>query len=253
MFQRSPSRSGSILRLFCIPNAGNGPTAFRGWADRLLPEIEAIIVELPGRESRFHEPPYRQMESLVADLANAVLACLTADQPFAFFGNSLGGVAAFETLLEIRRRTGREALHLFVSAAAAPHCDPPLPPIGRLEDHELVQAVDTRYGGIPAPVLEDREFLAAVLPTLRADICLFEDYRRQQPDPLSCPITAFGGVRDATVPREHVDAWRQQTSGSFERYFLDEGHLYLQSARDFLIRQVRHALLAAPTRDGEFL
>ncbi|HEY1809446.1 MAG TPA: alpha/beta fold hydrolase [Acidobacteriaceae bacterium] len=245
MFQRAPSRRDPVIRLFCIPNAGNGPSAFRGWAPLLAPEIEATVVELPGRESRFREKPYERMEPLVADLAAAVIDCQGPDQPFAFFGNSLGSVIAFETLHEIRRRTGREALHLFVSAAGAPHCQPPLPPMGHLCDRELVRAVDERYGGIPAQVLADAEFLAAILPTLRADICLLEAYQRRQPVPLSCPVTAFAGLRDATVPLEHVDAWREQTCGEFERFFLDEGHLYLQSAREFLIGCVRENLLAA--------
>jgi medium-chain acyl-[acyl-carrier-protein] hydrolase len=245
MFQRPPSRHDSVIRLFCVPNAGNGPSAFRGWAQPLLPEIEATIIEMPGRESRFHEPPYQRMEALVADLATAAIASLRDDQPFTFFGNSLGSLIAFETLHEIRRRTGREALHLFVSAAGAPQCESPLPPIGHLCDQELVRAVDERYGGIPAAVLADEEFLAAILPTLRADICLLEAYGRREPQPLACPVTAFAGLRDTTVPLDHVEAWSEQTSGRFERFFLEEGHLYLQSARDFLIRRVRESLLVA--------
>jgi medium-chain acyl-[acyl-carrier-protein] hydrolase len=245
MFQQTPSRRDSVIRLFCVPHAGSGATAFRGWAPRLLPEIEATVVELPGRESRFREAPYQRMEPLVGDLAAAVIECLGADQPFAFFGNSLGSVIAFETLHEIRRRTGREAARLFVSAAGAPHCPPPLPPMGHLSDEELVRAVGERYDGIPAAVLADEEFLAAILPTLRADICLLEAYRRREPEPLSCPVTAFAGLRDTTVPLDQIEAWSEQTRGGFERFFLDEGHLYLQSARAFLIERVRASLPAA--------
>lgn len=251
MFQRPPSRDDSVIRLFCVPHAGTGATAFRGWTERLLPEIETTVVELPGRESRFRETPYQRMGPLVSDLAAAVTDCLSEDQPFAFFGNSLGSLIAFETLHEIRRQSGREALHLFVSASGAPHCQSPLPPIGHLDDHDLVRAVDERYGGIPAPVLADEEFLAAILPTLRADICLLEAYQRDRPQPLSCPVTAFAGLRDTTVPFAHVEAWRDQTIRHFERFFLEEGHLYLQSSRDFLIQRVLNELLAARTMRRE--
>lgn len=251
IFQRPPSRSESVIRLFCVPHAGTGATAFRGWAPLLLPEIEATVVELPGRESRFRETPYPRMEPLVSDLAAAVTGCLAEDQPFAFFGNSVGSLIAFETLQEIRRSTGREAMHLFVSAAGAPQCLPPLPAIGHLSDPELVRAVDERYGGIPAPVLADAEFLAAILPTLRADICLLEAYLRPGLQPLSCPVTAFAGLRDRTVPRDHVEAWREQTTAGFENVALDEGHLYLQTARDFLIGRVRDRLLAVAPMQRE--
>lgn len=251
MFEFSASRNDSILRLFCIPNAGKGRSAFRGWAEEFLPDIETTLVELPGRESRFRETPYREMRPLAGDLSRAVIACLADEQPFAFFGNSLGAAIAFETLHEVRRRTGREAAHLFVSAAGAPRCKPPLPSMAHLSDPELIRTLDERYGGIPAAILADQEFLTAMLPTLRADVGLLEAYRPAGDDPLHCPITAFAGTRDATVPREHVEAWREQTTNAFQCLFLDEGHLYLQSARDILVRHVRQALVAVAIGDGE--
>lgn len=251
MLRRTRYRDNSVVQLFCVPHAGNGPAVFRGWADRLTPEIETIVVELPGRESRFHEVPYQRMEPLVNDLADAVIGCLSKDRPFAFFGNSMGSMIAFETLHEIHRRTGREALHLFVSACGAPHCRSILPPMGHLEDEELIREVDTRYGGIPAPVLADKEFLALALPTLRADICVLEAYRQDEPQPLKCPVTAFGGRFDATIPLEQVEAWREQTSATFQSFVLEEGHLYLDSARDVLLRNLSQALLGSAACERE--
>ncbi|MBS1803320.1 MAG: thioesterase [Acidobacteria bacterium] len=228
-----------------MPHAGSGPSAFRGWRERLLPEIEAISVELPGRESRFHDAPYQSMEALVRDLSRSVLDSLDRGKPFSFFGNSWGSILAFETLHELRRQSGQSAMHLFVSAAGAPQCEPILPPIGHLEDQELIHAVQTRYGGIPAPVLAEKEFLASFLPTLRADIQLLEGYQRREADPLDCPITAFAGGSDATLTRPQVEAWREQTSSTFEVFFLDGGHHYLQDACELLVSHVRQTLLAA--------
>ena len=245
MFQIVPSSQPGVTRLFCVPYAGGGPSAFRGWREELQPEVEVTVVQLPGREARFRERPYREMGPLVEDLADSVIPWLNTGQLFAFFGHSLGGLIAFETLHVIRQRTGREASHLFVSACAAPHCEPILPRVGHLDDQELCRAVNQRYGGIPAAVLADEEFLQATLPTLRADICLLEEYHRRPPRPLSCPISAFGGAGDPTLPENHVEAWREQTLSSFERFVLDEGHLFLVSAREPLMRHVRETLVPA--------
>jgi len=244
MFQIAPNLNRQVTRLFCVPHAGGGPSAFRGWREQLLPDIEATVIQLPGREARFREKPYFNLQLLVADLTQAVLPVLADGQRFAFFGNSLGGLIAFETLREIQRRTGREAMHFFVSATGAAHLPPPLPPMAHLGDRELIQEVSARYGGIPAQVLEDEEFLAAMLPTLRADISMLEAYERRAPRPLSCPITAFGGTRDRTVPITHLEGWREQTTSSFVRILLEEHHLYLQSAREMLTTYVRETLLA---------
>lgn len=121
---------------------------------------------------------------------------------------------AFESLHEIRGRTGYEAVHLFVSATGAPN----LPPMGHLGNRELIREVSERYGGLPPPILEDEEFPAAVVPALRADICMLEAYDRTVPQPLSCPITAFCGKLDRTVPLAHIGGWRDQTTSPFTQF-----------------------------------
>lgn len=245
MLQGSVCSDRRAIRLFCVPHAGGAPSAFRGWRELLAPDIETSIVHLPGREGRFREKPYLSLELVVGYLADAVLSDLLDGQRFAFFGNSLGGLIAFETVHEIQRRVGYEATHLFVSSTGAPHLPPPLPPMSHLGDRELVKEVSDRYGAIPAPVLEDEEFLAAMLPVLRADIHMLEAYGRRTLRPVCCPITAFGGARDQTVPAEHIEAWREQTTSSFTRIFFDEDHLYLQSARNQLTATIRETLLAS--------
>jgi surfactin synthase thioesterase subunit len=242
VLQIAPGFDRQAIQLFCVPHAGAGPSAFRGWRERLLPKIETVVIQLPGRESRFREAPYSNIASVVADLAEAVLPFLETPRRFAFFGNSLGGLIAFETLQEIRRR-GAQAAHLFVSAVGAPHLIPPLPPMGHLADRELIREVSDRYDGIPAPIMQDEEFLAAMLPALRADIRMLEEYERIAPRPLHCPITAFGGLRDRIVPAEHIARWGEQTTGAFTCNFLEEGHLYLQSARRELTSSIRDKLL----------
>lgn len=230
------------IRLFCVPHAGGGLSVFRGWQQQLGPAVGAVIVRLPGREDRFREDPYRDINPLVSDLADAVLDSMNPGERFAFFGNSLGGLIAFETVHEIRRRTGYEAEHLFVSSVGAPHLTPLLPPIGHLDDSGFVREVSWRYGGIPTQVLNDTEFMAAMLPTLRADIGLLESYGRTGPRPLSCPITAFGGKRDRTLTAEHLMGWAEQTTSTFTPILLDEDHLYLQSARQELTTHIQNSL-----------
>jgi medium-chain acyl-[acyl-carrier-protein] hydrolase len=242
MFQLAPTFEGQIARLFCIPHAGGGPSAYRGWREILAPDLDVVIIELPGREARFREAPYRKIDDLVSDLADAVLSKIEDGQPFAFFGNSLGGLVAFEALNRIRAQSGLEAEHLFVSAVGAPHMPIQMRPIAQLPDSDFIREIRARYAGIPAPVLEDADLFEAMLPMLRADIDVVESYRRQPPRPLACPITAFSGIRDKAVEVKDVEAWSEQTISSFTHIRLDEDHLYLQSARGYLTAQIRNTL-----------
>lgn len=243
-FQIAPSTNRDAVRLFCVPHAGVGASAFRGWKKQLEPDIQVVLINLPGRESRFRDRHYHDMEVLAGELSEAVLAHVEDGQRFAFFGNSLGGLIAFETVRRIERRTELQAMHLFVSATGAPHLNPPLPPIAHLDNREFIREVSERYGGIPEMILQDEEYLAMVVSCLRSDLRLLENYERRKPEPLSCPITAFGGTRDQSIPVDHIGQWSKQTSASFSRILLDQEHLYLQSARDELIAHIRGTLLA---------
>ncbi|WP_263357615.1 thioesterase II family protein [Acidicapsa ligni] len=243
MFQTTPTGNLETFRLFCVPHAGAGPSAFRGWASSLGPEIELTLIELPGREGRFREQPYVSMKPLIQDLCEAILPHLNDDRGFAFFGNSLGGLVAFETLHEIKRQSGYEAAHLFVSATGAPHLPSPLPLVAHLSDVDLLGEILTRYDGIPGEILADPEFLKAMLSIIRADMRVLESYVRPGISPLDCPITAFAGRYDQTVSLAEVEGWKSQTQASFDLLLLDEDHLYLQSARPKLTEIIRNTLL----------
>ena len=227
------------LRLFCFPNAGGGASVYRGWSEELAPEVEVACVQLPGRESRFREQPCSRWPQILGHLTAAITSHI--ERPFALFGHSFGSLLAFETAHAIRQQTGREPASLFISAARAPDLPLPFPPISGLSDEEFVRHLSERYEGIPPAILADRDFLAALLPMLRADLHLLESYHHRSRPPLSCPLVVFGGLEDRALPLDQLDGWRQQTTGPVEFHYLSAGHFYLQSEMKTLTRHVRHA------------
>ena len=60
------------MRLFCFPYAGGGASAYRGWERELPADVEVCLVQLPGRETRLREPPFRRVEPLVEAAAEAL-------------------------------------------------------------------------------------------------------------------------------------------------------------------------------------
>jgi medium-chain acyl-[acyl-carrier-protein] hydrolase len=246
MFQFAPSQDASKIRLFCFPHAGAGPSAFRGWAAALGPDIETHVIELPGREARFNQAHYRHLPDLVRDATDAIVGALAVGQQFALFGNSFGALVAFEAAQRIRRQTGREPSHLFMAAAYAAHLPPSMAPLSLLSDPQLVKEVSERYDGIPGPVKADQGMLAAVLGALRADLSLVDAYPRRPPEPFDCPLTAFGGRHDRTIPSDQLWAWEMHTKGPFTCILLEQGHLFLQSERSRLTAYIREALVGAP-------
>src|SRR5689334_20484357 len=180
-------RSGTRLRLFCLPYAGGGASMFHPWVEALAPSIDVRAVQLPGRENRLPEEPFIALNPLVAALADVIAPQL--DMPYALFGYSMGALIVFELARELARVHARTPVKLMVAAHRAPHIRDPDPDIHDLPEPRFIQAI-RRLHGTADEVLDHPELRSLLLPLLRADFTLCETYRHEVADPLECPIVA---------------------------------------------------------------
>jgi medium-chain acyl-[acyl-carrier-protein] hydrolase len=236
---RPETRPTARIRLFCFTYAGGGASIYRPWTRELPPEVELCAIQLPGRESRLLEEPYAEMTALVDQLSAALDPYL--DLPFAFFGHSMGALVAFEMAREIRGRRGLSPVHLFVSGHAAPQIRRRRAPVHQLPDAAFVEAI-RRLNGTPEQVLENAELMAIVLPALRADLALCETYTYVSAAPLSCPISAFGGLADSEVGYDDLRAWQAETTGPFRLRLFPGDHFYLRDERTALLDSIGQTL-----------
>jgi len=232
------------LRLFCFPYAGGGASIFRDWVAELPPDVEISAILLPGRESRWTEPPVKRLSELVGHIVNELVCGRTT--PFALFGYSMGAVVAFEVARELRRRHASPPEHLIVSAARAPQRPPRFPPIHRLPDGPFIERL-RRLGATPDEILGNPELMSLVLPAIRADFEAYETYVYRAGDKLDCPISAFGGREDRRVNLAELAAWGEQTRSRFSMLTWPGGHFFIHKFRSSLISAVLHTLSAAPT------
>jgi surfactin synthase thioesterase subunit len=166
------------------------------------------------------------MGPLVAVLAGQMDGYL--DQPFAFFGHSMGAVVAFELVRELRRRSRPLPRVLISSSARAPqfrrhHVPAPAP------SREAFVEELRRLEGIPAEVLGDAA-------------ALYRNYIYAEGPPLPIPVRAYGGADDPNVRREHLDGWREQTTASFVVRVFPGGHFYPTTAREAFLEALERDL-----------
>jgi medium-chain acyl-[acyl-carrier-protein] hydrolase len=243
-------RPAARLRLFCLPFAGGGASTYREWPANVPDDVEVCLIQLPGRENRFNEHAIDRLEPLANQLLAGVAGFL--DRPFALFGHSMGALIAFELARRLRVM-GLEPVHFFASGCRAPHLPAPLPLRHVLPDREFVSAIQ-KLNGVPLEVLQDREFIELMLPTLRSDFKLAESYAYGPQPPLRCPMTVFGGLEDRDVKRADLEAWSRHTTGPFQVRVLAGDHFFLNSSRASLLRllslKLRHIphIGAYPTR-----
>jgi len=221
------------LRLFCLPHAGAGASAYQPWAATLSRAGVAVCpVQPPGRESRFREPPFREVGALVDALAPALRPWL--DRPYAVFGHSMGALIAFELAHRLRETGAPAPVRLAVSGRIAPQLADPRPRMHDLPDERLVARL-RQLGGIPDGVPGAAELLAMQLPLLRADLALNECYAYVPRPPLDVPVSAYGGVSDPKVSAAELSAWQLQTTAEFRVRMLAGGHFFPRTAQPLLL------------------
>jgi medium-chain acyl-[acyl-carrier-protein] hydrolase len=226
------------LRLFCFCYAGGSAADFSSWRSFLPPEISVCAIQLPGRGARYAETPYDSMPELIAALAPALAHM---DEPYAFFGHSMGGLVAFE-LTRHRMRNGLSMpRHLFISGCHAAHCRNNDKPLHNLPTNAFIDELRD-YNGTPAEVLENRELMELLLPTLRADFALVENYQYQPAPRLPVPITVFAGKNDEHDSDEQVEGWRTETSSAFRVQWFDGDHFFINSHRQEVLASINAEL-----------
>lgn len=239
VFRPIASRPMADFRLICIPFAGSGAGAFRGWGPLLPPSIDAIALQLPGREDLCREPPFAEWPQMMEDVRRAVGALPAL--PLAIFGHSLGALIAFELARSLAGTSATRVVHLWCAARPWPGVPPAdssvLPFEPEIDDAELVSRLASAYGDLPAS-FSNAAISDYFLPILRADMKLLRSYRYEGSARLSCPLTIFSGSRDPVTMGGDLALWNRETSGAFDMVELPSGHFFLESERARITSQI---------------
>jgi medium-chain acyl-[acyl-carrier-protein] hydrolase len=184
----------------------------------------------------------------MGELVPGMCADLTTvfDLPCAFFGYSLGALIAFEVARSLRWANLPPLRHLFLAAKGSPRLKPPHPPRSSMSDEELLFELK-RIGGMREAVLQDRELLELFLPILRADFALNDHYQYKSSEPLSCPVTVFGGTADREVPLPALMDWELETRSSFSLVEVPGDHFFLHSHTKLIQEQILRKLSPSDT------
>ena len=220
-----PNPSAKV-RMFCFCYAGGSAVSFLEWQSAVDPSVLICALQLPGRGARFTETPYESLPELVSALAR-VISPMT-DLPCVFFGHSLGGLLAFELARYHHKHGLMMPRHLFVSGCDAASCRSPSQGMHRLDDGALIARL-RQYNGTPPEVLAHSELMALMLPTIRADFALVENYQYHPGPALPVPLTVLAGTRDDFDSPDQVDHWARETSSTFRVQWFDGDHFFIHS------------------------
>lgn len=232
------SPPATLARLLCFPYAGGRAEAFRTWPEGLPPHAAVAALQLPGRGDRFEEEP---LEGAL-EVVDEALAAIPTGSPLVLFGHSMGAIVAFEVAREIRRRNGRLPSVLVVSGQDAPQLiEPPPDPVHALSEDDFVAEL-ARLDGTPPELLADRSLMKLVGPAIRADFAVSERYAYRAEPALELDILALSGWDDRETTIDRVDAWREQTEGSFRHLTVPGEHFFLHTSEPVVLQVLSRIL-----------
>lgn len=223
----------AAARVVCLPHAGGSATYFFPMSRSLMPEIEVLSVQYPGRQDRRDE----QSIDDIATLADILVEELRPwqDKPMAVFGHSLGAIVGYE-LVRRMQRNGATPLGMLASGRRAPaqYRDER---IHLRDDDGLVDALQELSGTDPS-VLGDEELLRLILPAVRSDYKAVETYRHEVGAELACPIQVLVGDNDPVTSVQEAEAWNRHTTSTCEVEVFPGGHFYLNDQVDDVLKTV---------------
>lgn len=233
--------SGTEIPLYCFPYAGGGTQVFRGWQDRLTAPVQVVGVRLPGREQRFREPALASWPQALEELT-AAFATRSERGPYALFGHSLGARLAYELTHRLADGGHRLPDLLVVSGCRGPG-KPARHPDMHSMDGPALRARLREMNGVPREVLDNRELMDLLEPTLRADLRLAETWQAS-PGCIPTPILALCGDHDDIDPYEDMLDWRHHTTKGFTIHSFPAGHFFLLEQEAAVVSAITDQLRA---------
>ncbi|MFG2004668.1 thioesterase II family protein [Spirillospora sp. NPDC048911] len=228
---------GCGTKLVCFPHAGGWAAAYRTWPQGLPSDVGVLAVRYPGREDRHGDPLPSGLEVLADDIADAFGEL--ARHRLVLFGHSMGASVAHEVAVRLQER-GCPPAALCVSGRRPPRL---LDDRRRLSgtDEEIIADI-VRFDARRAAVFADPDLRKMVLPAIRADYRLVDDYCGGDRPPLDCPVYGYVGDDDPEVTVEQMRGWAEVTRQAFRLRVLPGGHFYLMAEEAALLADLSGVL-----------
>lgn len=231
------------IQLWCFPFAGAGFYAYREMLSHLPQHITPEFLELPGRGRRMEQALLHTFDEVLDDTYAELVKKLKPEQPFAFFGHSMGAQLAFSIAHRLQQRGKQLPVHIFLSGRGAPA----VVRMRRRYDlpEELFRQELKKMGGVPDDILNDNDFYRFFEPILRADFQAIESYIHTPVPALEIPFTVMLGDAEETTVDE-AKQWKEETTAGFDFRLYPGGHFFIFEHAKDICTIMAHALKQLP-------
>ena len=220
------------MKAILLHHAGGDKYAYRNMQQSLLPEIESIAYELPGRSDRITESFVNNLAAAVDDIYNQ----LTKELPQEYFivGNSMGSIIAFLLTHKLIQENKTLPKHLFLASRLSPDAYKKEPNIIGISSDDFWKVVQ-QYDGVPGQLLQHKELKEFYEPILRSDFELLQQFNEsfESIESIDIPASVLFGDKDVrNVSEEKMQGWRNFFTNEIEIKSFEGGHFFMYENKE---------------------
>jgi len=231
------------IKLFCFPYAGGSAVIFNNWKQYIENSIELVPIELAGRGKRINEPLYNGVDDVIDDVFGLIKNKIN-DNPYAFFGHSMGGMIAYELAKRIKKNNLPSPIHVFFSGRSAPHIKKDDDKQYHLMSEEKFKKEIIELGGTPPEFFDHPELMEIFLPLLKNDFKLAgANLYNGKIEPLNCNITVFLG-KEEDLTSEQCDGWKKHTTKLCSIHYFEGGHFFINNNTEQIVKFINNVSLS---------
>ncbi|MCC6582728.1 MAG: thioesterase [Chitinophagales bacterium] len=229
------------MKAILLHHAGGDKYAYRNMQQLLLPEIESIAFELPGRSDRFSEKFVQNLEAAVDDIYRQLIQQLPEE--YCIIGNSMGSIMGFLLTHKLQEENKPLPKFLFLASRLSPDAYKDEPNIIGISSDDFWKVVQ-QYDGVPAQLLAHKELKEFYEPILRSDFELLQHFNEtfENIEPINVPASILFGDKDVrNVSAEKMQGWRKFFTTDVDIQSFEGGHFFLyenEKVVDFIKQKV---------------
>lgn len=231
------------VKLFCIPYAGGLASAYYKWNNLLNDNIILYPIELSGHGRRISNPLYNCLDDAVEDITKFIVTHLSDGDYYMIFGHSMGSILTFEVIHKlIKQNKDGGLIHAFFSGRKPPQISGGKK-IHHVDKETFIKEV-LLLGGTPEEVFRDQVLCDLVMPILRADFKMLENYEYKEHEKrLFINSSILYGNNDINTPKVDMQAWSCQFSKDCDFYEFQGGHFFINESQSDIISLINTIVL----------
>ncbi|OKP81758.1 hypothetical protein A3842_10900 [Paenibacillus sp. P3E] len=172
------------------------------------------------------------MNEIINDVYNQIVS-KNVNTPYFLFGHSMGGIIAYELYYKMLHSESPLPECIIISSISPPHILKTEKKIHQLSKRLFLEEIQ-QYGGTPMELLNDGDWLEFIMPILRSDFRIIENYEGILRRKMNCDLHVIYEMQDE-LREKQMKEWKQYSNKycTFKAFY--GGHFFIKDSEDIVV------------------